>query len=120
MEKLRGTYGKYAINTSTEKEFKNFLKILENDGLDWSFGEKPTKNTTYWSDYKEKNCFNLSETENSIDGFCSIDWYLNEGYTILSAKRFLEESGLRVAKKMTKDEIEEALGYNIDITDFEY
>jgi len=60
---------KYYVNTRTKKEFKHILELMEEKGLRWWAGEKPTENVNNWDSHEKETCIDLhDEFQNSYIG----------------------------------------------------
>ena len=63
----------YIVNTKTQIEYDELMKLLEAQGYKWANGRKPTKEYS-WQDYREKTCIRVEGTITYGD----IDWYKKE------------------------------------------
>ena len=63
-----------AVNCKTEKEAKEFFKILHNDGYVWCSGESLLL-YSHWEDYKEQTCYCIY-LDDEIS-YCNISFYSN-------------------------------------------
>ena len=71
--------GKIVVHCDTEEKAKAFLRECEEEGLEWYSGDKPT-HITAWEGFKEKTCYRHNCKALVYD---SIDYYTQEGYTIV-------------------------------------
>jgi len=71
---------KVAIHTTTETQATTLLEALDKKGYKWNSGTKLTIETFY-KNYEEKTAYTF-ERRHKI-AYCSLDWYQNEGYTII-------------------------------------
>jgi len=70
------TNGKYVIHTKTLEEAKLFEKYMRHNG------GRPAPSDN-WEVHMEDTCFNINAC-----GYTHIDWYKNNGYTILEFEDF--------------------------------
>lgn len=80
---------KIVINVRSPKQYDDFMKMCEEQGLKWSGGNLPTKQY-YYNFYKEETCINLNNLKEL--SYCDIDFYKNYGYKIITYKDFMKKS----------------------------
>jgi hypothetical protein len=99
---------KKVIHCKTQEEFNKVLGIFEQKGWVWRSGKSPLKGKDNWRENNNETCIEY------WNGFlyCCKDYYLNDGYEIISFEEFLELEGNRVFYKKTSINIPE--GYKVD------
>lgn len=98
---------KIAINCETIEEAKEFIKWCYASGMRLR-GCEFVK--TYFNDYKDKICYSFNFSGNECLGYCSKQFYKEEGYEIIKYKDFMKEdkmTNLEVA--VSKGLIEEGI-----------
>ena len=80
-EKLETIKGKkIAIWCEEEDEANRLVKEYEGDSFTYS----------YWGTYKNKTCYDL-EDEKSYFTHADVDWYLENGFDLVTYKKFIED-----------------------------
>lgn len=67
----------YAIHCDTEEKANLLCKAMDKKGWTWSGGTRCTEDNR-WEHDKNNTCYRPS-----CGGYCNVDWYKNEGYTIV-------------------------------------
>jgi hypothetical protein len=73
------------IHTPTEEQAKTLLKSLDENGYKWAGGEKLTDIICY-EDFGQDTCYVFGCYSLGVSKkvfYCSLDWYRDEGYTII-------------------------------------
>lgn len=79
---------KTVINVKSKKQYDEFMKMCEEQGLKWGSGSFPTQES-YYNKYKEETCINLNNLRGlSYDG---INFYKAYGFKIITYKDFMKE-----------------------------
>lgn len=85
---------KVVMHCKTEKEAKDFCNVLDKLGLNWSNGQRYSVTTGLFSCFDQEGiCYEFNEGMHD-----SINYYLDEGYTILEWEDFMN-------KEFTKDDL---------------
>jgi hypothetical protein len=95
---------KIAVNVRSQKQYGDFMKMCEEQGLQWNSGDLPTKYPTKYYVYnyhKENTCITLNNLKRLT--YCDIDFYKNNGYKIITYKDFMKEE----PKQFTKSDLKE-------------
>lgn len=83
MEEIKGDL-KISENTvvhcRTQELAKKVVSIFINNNYRWSMGE------THWNINKGNTCYNPKTRDLA---YCSLEWYLDEGYNVISAEEFI-------------------------------
>lgn len=90
------------VNCKTEEEAKEFLEILDGDGIEWVTGnELITKNN--WGEYKEHTCYRIDDDKRMTYATCN--YYREDGKQIITfteLKKKIKEENMEFAKKDLK------------------
>lgn len=78
---------KTAINTATEKDYTQLMKILECGGWQWNSGDLPTT-LNFWVFYKEKTCISGESVGQIFYG--PRKFYQNNRYKIRTPQEFYD------------------------------
>ena len=92
---------KTAIHTKTKEEFKRVLEIFDKKGWRWNGVNELLDKTYYWDEYKEENCIRY---ENYF-GYSPKEWYLRNGYKIISFEEFLEIENAPSPEEIARQEM---------------
>jgi len=90
--KFEDYIGKYVMHCKTEKEAKDFCKVMDEDGRKWSTGVSYIDNPKY-ENYETETCYALDNWVYADSGF-----FKTQGYTILEWEDFMEftKDGLKI------------------------
>lgn len=91
---------KTVINVRSQKQYDDFMKMCEEQGLKWGLGNLPTKDNVY-NDYKEETCINLNNL--MWLSYSSINYFKKAGYKIITYKDFIKEETTQFTKSDLKD-----------------
>jgi len=91
---------KIVINVRSQKQYDEFMKMCEKQGLKWRSWDLPTKNN-YYNECKEETCINLNYLKEL--SYFDIDFSKNEGYKIITYKDFIKEKSKQFTKSDLKD-----------------
>lgn len=80
---------KIVVNVRSQKQYDEFMKMCEEQGLRWSTGYLPTKQNIY-NNYKENTCIDLNNLKCLY--YCDINSYKNDGYKIITYEDFMKKS----------------------------
>lgn len=91
---------KIAINTKTQEEYNELMKLLEKEDLRWEFNVKSTE-INLWNIYKNETCITYDCSGDLMLEYCSKKFYKENGYEIISYQDFIK------SKKFTKKDLKE-------------
>ena len=91
---------KIVVNVRSQKQYDEFMKMCEEQGLKWGSGDLPTKQNIY-NHYKENTCINLNNLEEL--SFDDIGYYKNEGHKTITYEDFIKEEPKQFTKSDLKD-----------------
>ena len=85
---------KIVVHTATEDQAIALLEALDKRNYKWFFSGEKLTTKTHYKRYKEDTCYDFSA---DIDGskldkevcFSPLDWYQDEGYTIIEFENIL-------------------------------
>lgn len=80
---------KIVINVRSPKQYDDFMKMCEEQGLKWGSEDLPTT-INHYNFYKEETCINLNYLKKL--SYSDIDFFKNEGYKIITYKDFMKKS----------------------------
>ena len=92
---------KTAINCKTKEEFIKVLEIFDKKGWRWGGGDKPLDKIYYWDEYKEETCIGY---KNYFE-YSPKEWYLEEGWKIISFEEFLEIENIPTPEEIARQEM---------------
>ena len=77
------------VNTKTQEEYDELMKIYEDGGWEWNYKIKPTAMSS-WSLHKADTCVRVQNRFGHADK----DWYEDEGCKIITLEEFKKEQGI--------------------------
>ena len=88
------------VNVRSQKQYDDFMKMCEEQGLKWYNGDLPTE-INFYNDYEEEICIKVTNLTRLT--YCNINSYKNDGYKIITYKDFMKEE----PKQFTKSDLKE-------------
>ncbi len=79
---------KIAVNVRSQKQYDDFMKMCEEQGLKWWSGVLPTEQNIY-NYWEEETCINLNNLSNL--SYSDINYYKDNYYKIITYKDFIKE-----------------------------
>ncbi len=83
---------KIVINVRSQKQYDDFMKMCEKQGLKWISEDLPTTKNHY-NKYKENTCIDLNNL--SRLSYDDINFYKNKCYKIITYKDFIKEGNIK-------------------------
>ena len=96
----RFTNEQIVVNVRSQKQYDAFMKMCEEQGLQWNSGVLPTNNDVY-NYWEEETCINLNNLSNL--SYSDINYYKDNYYKIITYKDFMKEE----PKQFTKSDLKE-------------
>lgn len=103
-QELKDYFGtkRIAIHTPTQEELNEVLRQEERRGNNW-WGNKPmSKVNQLWELERENTCINICENL----CYCRKQWYIDEGYKVISFKEYMKFRGQNKTKQMEENKME--------------
>ena len=88
------------VNVRSQKQYDDFMKMCEEQGLKWYNGDLPTE-INFYNDYEEEICIKVTNLTRLT--YCNINSYKNDGYKIITYKDFIKEETNQFTKSDLKD-----------------
>ncbi|HHX69281.1 MAG TPA: hypothetical protein GX708_14695, partial [Gallicola sp.] len=91
---------KIVVNVRSQKQYDDFMKMCEEQGLQWNSGDLPTEINVY-NRHQEDTCITVANFNSLF--YLDIDFYKNNDYKIITYKDFLKEESKQFTKSNLKD-----------------